>query len=537
MSVTASHSSTIAEECIKLLRLLHRLPAWNKKINEFICLKMSLLNEIISEIAGLQMTLQEGDGENFTAQQSAIISSLSLIGGFDPRPRLGGRVTSDESALSGVICGINVSGKVVIQTGPGDLRRIPVTSIKQRSEDSFLLDKFSVNEDSLHIWTSLFYLSAQDFKIDKEKWKLLSDNPESINTALLRQQQQRLAGLKAIKVLFSHQNSLRHVLKQVVVYGSASVESIEDPDDNSDKRKETLLIQRLLTKATQPSPVKAMYQAEELEAAALALCQYLASAAAAKRANLGSPVVASMTGDSLTASNNVPQEAGLNSRNNTASNTSNVAPQQLGSVTSRDLRSSRMTRRVRAVTRPASPPPSATIQALIDMGFSRRAAEVALKALGGIGDITPSPESIVGWILEHQDQIMEMEPPVTAYPGGEDQDDGGSESESISESFEDIDASGASEGVLGAACIPPPESFKKRTDFKSNDDYAYYVRDHIQTGMTVRCCRTYEEVHEGDIGRVTKLDRDGLHDLNVQVQILLHCNVDFVPLFVHLFTR
>jgi hypothetical protein len=35
--------------------------------------------------------------------------------------------------------------------------------------------------------------------------------------------------------------------------------------------------------------------------------------------------------------------------------------------------------------------------------------------------------------------------------------------------------------------------------------------------MTVRCCRTYEEVHEGDIGRVVKLDRDGLHDLNMQV--------------------
>ena len=102
-----------------------------------------------------------------------------------------------------------------------------------------------------------------------------------------------------------------------------------------------------------------------------------------------------------------------------------------------------------------------------------------------------------------------------------DQETGGdqelSESESISESFEDIDASGASEGVLGAACIPPPDTFKKRIDFKSNDEYAYYVRDNIQTGMTVRCCRTYEEVHEGDIGRVIKLDRDGLHDLNVQV--------------------
>ena len=42
VSLTASHSSTIAEETIKLLRVLHRLPAWNKKINEFVCLKMSL---------------------------------------------------------------------------------------------------------------------------------------------------------------------------------------------------------------------------------------------------------------------------------------------------------------------------------------------------------------------------------------------------------------------------------------------------------------------------------------------------------------
>ena len=91
-----------------------------------------------------------------------------------------------------------------------------------------------------------------------------------------------------------------------------------------------------------------------------------------------------------------------------------------------------------------------------------------------------------------------------------------SDTESISESFEDIDASGTSEGLLGAVSIPP-EIFKRRPDFLSNDEYAYYVRDHIQTGMTVRCCRTYEEVHEGDIGRVTKLDRDGLHDLNVQI--------------------
>jgi E3 ubiquitin-protein ligase HERC2 len=35
--------------------------------------------------------------------------------------------------------------------------------------------------------------------------------------------------------------------------------------------------------------------------------------------------------------------------------------------------------------------------------------------------------------------------------------------------------------------------------------------------MTVRGCGAYEGVHEGDIGRIVKLDRDGLHDLNMQV--------------------
>ena len=131
------------------------------------------------------------------------------------------------------------------------------------------------------------------------------------------------------------------------------------------------------------------------------------------------------------------------------------------------------------------------------MGFSRRAAEFALKAMGGAGEVTPSPESLVGWLLEHQDQVVDLEPPPSTLPEVEEEEV--SESESISDSFEDIDASAASEGVLGAACLPAPDCFKKRADFQSNDEYACYVRDHIQTGMTVRCCRTYEEVHEGDI--------------------------------------
>lgn len=44
-----------------------------------------------------------------------------------------------------------------------------------------------------------------------------------------------------------------------------------------------------------------------------------------------------------------------------------------------------------------------------------------------------------------------------------------------------------------------------------------YVRDNVEIGMLVRCCKSYEEVSLGDIGKVIKIDREGLHDLNLQV--------------------
>ena len=54
---------------------------------------------------------------------------------------------------------------------------------------------------------------------------------------------------------------------------------------------------------------------------------------------------------------------------------------------------------------------------------------------------------------------------------------------------------------------PPSGNMKKRCDFVSNDDYATYVRGAIRVGMSVRCCHTYEEVHEGDVGKVIKVIR------------------------------
>lgn len=49
-----------------------------------------------------------------------------------------------------------------------------------------------------------------------------------------------------------------------------------------------------------------------------------------------------------------------------------------------------------------------------------------------------------------------------------------------------------------------------------------YVRGIVAPGMLVRCCQNFEEIQKGDIGTVLKVDTEGLHDLNVQVNWRMH---------------
>ena len=675
VALTASQSSTIVQECICLLRTLHENQKWASKINEFICLKLSLINEIVSEIPILQMQLPDeqidnyhteavgnlnskGCLDNFLLQQSSIMASLALIGDFDSRPRLGGVVAlPSEGSSLGVVTKINIHGKMLIQLlAENDveekgsfqnlsdaIRKLPLTATASPSGTGlrFQIESFLQNEDAVKTATSLFGLAAQDFRMDKERWKIVAESPDTINMALLRQQQQRLAVMKAVKVFFANQNALRHILSQSTSVSPSSMEVLgeENISDHVSLTKEVLLIQRLLSKATQPSPIKCIFSTEEIESAIMAVSQYLASAAAAKRINLGSPaekinhpvvqgrdrsITASPSTVSTTihttdvVSSTIPSSsmvsfASITARPpspSTSSTTYSVATtaidssslefgsrsntlrcdaslsaasaninQQLGqnitshvtntvkssnlltqsnegalahissnssnskhngnyngtSVTSHDLRASRRNRAPKH--RPPSPPPCPTVKSVMEMGFPRKAVELAVKALaeggnGGNSEVGPSPESIVGWLLENQDQVdLDLDPSIPII-----EEEHLSDSDSISDSFEDIDASAAStEVITGApqgstlisnassaarigACIPLPEVFKKRSDFTCNDEYALYVRDHVQTGMMVKCCRTYEEVHEGDVGRIIKLDLDGLHDLNVQVE-------------------
>lgn len=88
--------------------------------------------------------------------------------------------------------------------------------------------------------------------------------PGFVNVSLLRSQQHQLAAMKACRQLFRHQRLLRRVLKQPAVETIMSLEALnegEDIESNSDQ----LLIQKLMIKATQPSPLKAIFTKEELE--------------------------------------------------------------------------------------------------------------------------------------------------------------------------------------------------------------------------------------------------------------------------------
>lgn len=60
-----------------------------------------------------------------------------------------------------------------------------------------------------------------------------------------------------------------------------------------------------------------------------------------------------------------------------------------------------------------------------------------------------------------------------------------------------------------------------------------YVRGLVVPGMLVKCCRDFEEIRRGDMGHVLKVDTEGLHDLNVQVDWQMH-GATYWMRFVHL---
>ena len=80
-----------------------------------------------------------------------------------------------------------------------------------------------------------------------------------------------------------------------------------------------------------------------------------------------------------------PQSGGEQKSTQPTPSSSSLQPR---SVTAKDLR--RRKRRFRKTS--SSPPPTGNVQTLMEMGFPRKAVEEAVKALGALGNLNPSPE-------------------------------------------------------------------------------------------------------------------------------------------------
>ncbi|XP_068720941.1 E3 ubiquitin-protein ligase HERC2-like [Montipora capricornis] len=503
-SVSATYSSTVAEELLALVRKLHTLEAWNPMVNEFISAQLRSLVTMVTTLKPVEGEPAIQDSEETkedSVDQGPVMAVLAVIGGLDSRPRLGGLVQLKEWGV-GTVCRIAPNGKVTVQSeGQQKTKICSISQVKPVPVVPFSVDNLPMSDASLGIWASLVRLAGTGKKTaekDKENFQLPAvpgeegvesvrsppvrplmpprSGGEEVDTSTLRQQQITLGLLKSARVLCSRQDNLRQILTH-------------QAESSGGGSSSTFSLQQLMCSAIKPSPIKALFDREELEAAALAACQFLANEAS-RPAELPTPVV---------------PETSLEKER---------APPQ--SSIRRSSKSKLMQKKKARTRKPTPSPPPPLVQQLVEMGFSRSRAEYALKELAD--EEVPRAELVVAWLIDHPDvEVPEGQDRPVAAPELEssaessdvDDDDSGALSSSDSDSsLSDLSDNGEVYAL--------PTDFKKRSDHSSNDEYARYVRDNIQVGMMVRCCRTYEEVHEGDIGRVIKLDRDGLHDLNVQ---------------------
>lgn len=155
-------------------------------------------------------------------------------------------------------------------------------------------------------------------------------------------------------------------------------------------------------------------------------------------------------------------------------------------------------------------PPSPVVQSLMEMGFSRKIIDHAIKITGSSTNI----ERLVGWLLEHPDvEVAESESDEEeeedSQPTGNDlTSDAKSATSPLSDTESSTTSSDEEDSDGGRA--ETDSVYKTRDQFATIDEYAAYVKDHLHVGMTIQCCESYEEVKAGDIGKVTKVRPSGL---------------------------
>ncbi|KAL2717183.1 E3 ubiquitin-protein ligase HERC2 [Vespula squamosa] len=373
VSLTASHTSTIAEELIALIRSLHCLSNWNSSVNMFLTSKLSLASDLLCDGPLFHIQMNENGGSNSANIQQTVMAALIVVGGLDDRPRIGGLVEVDGQI--GTVYKFTQHTKVLVQMHAcGTRKKIPFFALKYINEP-FHLDKMNMSDSFLSTWANLF-LGHYGVETRPGSIPVITG---VVNASVLRTQQQQLAALAAGKAMLAHQAKLRKVLKSHI--------NITDDDRYS------TLLQDMLIRATKPQPLKPIFKRKELEEAALAVSQYLTSEL------MHSPIQrTSVTSDPTTSTSDC----------------------SLASFTSSQKRHCKSSKRKNF------PPVNPLVTQLVEMGFHKKSAEFAIRSLSAT-ESNVTPETIVAWLIENPDIALSDTETLSSFEGLSDSDDSTSE--------------------------------------------------------------------------------------------------------------
>lgn len=311
--MTASHTSTIAEEMIVLLKRLYLNQSWRNVITEFVSQKLYIAADLFSQ--GIN------DPSNIKSAVK-IVGSLNFIGGYDSRPRIGLNVYLEEESRA-TISGFSKKGNAIVYVhNSNEIKKLNLLSLRETIEEiPFKMTKLPMNEILLNSFALLIYGPG-------ERKIVLSND---VDVCLLRSQQIQLASLSSIKTILRNQMILRKILKQrspglsnlssysssesisdagidIVIEKKKTKEVKEEMDEEGEtspnatspedaaaleaatrdpatvslfNRRDCYngesLFQYVLFRSIQPSPLKACYSYNDMELAALNVSQVISS--------------------------------------------------------------------------------------------------------------------------------------------------------------------------------------------------------------------------------------------------------------------
>lgn len=149
--LTQSHSSTLAQEIINLLRSLHGIVGWNQVLNTILMQKLNLAAYFSSDHCLMSMV---NEGSSPDEQHYMVIACLNVMGAWDVRPRIG--AVAEVEGSTGTVVRVTQKGKLCVQLHDrGEVKKVQLNGLKLVGNEAFSLERMPLSESLIRIWATL----------------------------------------------------------------------------------------------------------------------------------------------------------------------------------------------------------------------------------------------------------------------------------------------------------------------------------------------------------------------------------------------